>query len=107
MAEPKPSPWSGPHMELSGRLPTSPVCPKCGKGLDGFTSAALDGALPKPGNCSICVYCATLLEYYGEPLALRRMEGDALILALADPLVRRIRRWILAKARRREAAPHG
>ena len=97
MAEPKPSPWSGPRIALSGRLATSPVCPQCGKTLDGFTSAALDGARPKPGDVSICFYCATVLEFCGESLALRRLEGDALILALADPLIRRPRRLILGR----------
>ena len=104
MAEPKPSPWSGPRIELSGKLTTSsPACPQCGKTLDGFTAVELDGAHPSPGDTSICVYCATILEFHGEPLALRRLEGDELILALADPSIRRARKIILARHRGRRS----
>ena len=31
------------------------TCPNCGKHLDGHMTR--DGQSPKPGDCSICVYC--------------------------------------------------
>ncbi len=108
MAEPKRSPWSGSRIELSGKLAaSSPMCPQCDKLIDGFTCVDNDGARPIPGDTSICFYCATILEFYGEPLALRRLEGGDLIIALADPLVRLARELILAERHRREAEPHG
>ena len=96
------SPWGGPRQEIHRRLPApAPHCPACGALLDTATAFELDGAYPKPGSICICWYCAAVLEYHGSPLQLRRLEGDDLILALADPWVKKTRlAMIVARARR-------
>lgn len=38
------------------------LCPQCGTVLDGATS--LEGKFtPKPGDVTVCAYCATFLKY--------------------------------------------
>ena|SRR5271167_3522625 len=85
------SPWARPgRPELTRRLPgPAPRCPECGKLMDAATSWEFDGAWPRPGDVSICIYCAAPLQYHGAPLALRRLEGEELILARANPDFRR------------------
>jgi hypothetical protein len=95
------SPWSKPRREIHRKLAPPAYCPACGKKLDAATSLKLDGTHPKPGDLCICIGCAAVLQYEGSPLRLRRLEGDDLTLALADPWVRKTRfALILARARR-------
>jgi hypothetical protein len=97
------SPWRKPRRESHRKLSPAPYCPACGKKLDGATSVERDGADPKPGDLGVCIGCAAVLQYHGSPLRLRRLEGDDLTIALADPWVRKTRfALILARARRDE-----
>lgn len=48
----------------SGRLVARPHCPECGTRLDGFDpSLSGAGAIPAAGDVTICMYCATILEF--------------------------------------------
>jgi hypothetical protein len=95
------SPWSKPRREIHRKLTPPPYCPACGKKLDAATCVELDGADPKPGDLGICLGCAAVLQYQGSPLRLRRLEGDDLTIAMADPWVRKTRlALIVARARR-------
>lgn len=51
---------------MTDKLPRSPRCPNsaCNKILDGFTSLD-EGAVPKKGDFSVCMYCTQLLQYDG------------------------------------------
>lgn len=94
------SPWSSnPADKATGTLPEAETlkCPGCGCMLDGFTSAALAAVRPKPGDISICLYCGLPLQYHGEPIALRELDGEELILARAHPDFRKIERLIRIK----------
>jgi hypothetical protein len=64
----------GPDAELKKRLIASP-CPTCGKSLDGASNPS--GAMPSPGDFSVCVYCAGFARY-DERLALRACSADEL-----------------------------
>lgn len=93
------SPWKRP---LDFKLQASP-CPRCGAMLDGAGTFAGPIEPPNPGDLTVCIYCAGLLRF-GVGLALEAVEGDELILALADPDVRSIRdavRRLLKERRRR------
>jgi hypothetical protein len=59
------------------------------------------GAQPKAGDVGLCLYCATVLQYQGSPLTVKAMEGDELILVLADPKIRRAQRLILTEMQKR------
>lgn len=52
-------------------------CPSCDQPLDGHLGTRPGQAGPKPGDISICVYCAELLVY-----------GDGLRLAIPDEALR-------------------
>jgi hypothetical protein len=77
------------------RLPGEPRCPACGAILDGATSVDLDGAMPRPGDVSICAYCASLLVYSDE-LHPRFPTDAELVDITADPGVRRAQAAALA-----------
>lgn len=56
--------------------PTPPCrCPNCGRELDAATN--FRGAVPRPGDLSLCCYCATLLEF-GADLHLTPKDIDTL-----------------------------
>ncbi len=61
-------------MSITGKLATRPFCP-CGKGLDGFTSTARP-ALPKPGDFTVCAYCARILIFGKGLSAFREAEAE-------------------------------
>lgn len=44
------------------RLENESICPKCGKVLDAATSIE-EGAIPSPGDITICMYCGELLRF--------------------------------------------
>jgi hypothetical protein len=46
-------------------------CPSCGKGLKFSTALNADTSPPRPGDVSVCAYCATTVVYT-ENLRLRR-----------------------------------
>jgi hypothetical protein len=97
MAEAQRSPWAR-RREIHRRLPEpAPDCPCCGKKLDVATSIKLDGSDPVPGDINICWGCAAVLKFYGKPLKLRRLEGDELILALANPSTKAARLSVIVQ----------
>jgi len=69
-----------------GAVDGAPPCPTCGRILDGYTS--INGERPiRPGDFSVCAYCATPLAWDG--FAYSRLIGSALVLArLNDAFVR-------------------
>jgi hypothetical protein len=51
------------------------LCPKCGATLSGATSADAGRAIrPKPGDVTVCMYCAQLLMF-GEGLSLVALDA--------------------------------
>jgi hypothetical protein len=103
MADRKSSPWGDParlkRIQRHGRLDPSPgPCANCGKQLDGWI-AIEPGTRPQANNnsVSVCGFCGTIHEYVGSPLRLRRLTGDELTLALADPTIRRMRAAVIIK----------
>lgn len=48
-----------------GKLISKPDCPHCKEILDGFTDPSGKN-VPKPGDISICAYCAEVLEFDSE-----------------------------------------
>lgn len=48
---------------MKNKLDNCPICPTCKFQLDGFTHAGTGYATPKPGDASVCAYCAELLEF--------------------------------------------
>jgi hypothetical protein len=79
----------------------APTCSQCGKVLDAWY-ALQPGTKPHPSNprepqISICAECGTLHEFVGHPkrLRLQRLEGEELVLALADPTIKKARGLIL------------
>ena len=96
-------PWGDParlkRIKRHGRLNPNPgPCTGCGNMMDGWT-ALEPGTRPTAGDSfAVCWYCATVHEYVSEPLRLRRLEGDELILALAaSSELRRARTAIIIK----------
>jgi hypothetical protein len=86
----------------------APVCSACGKMLDAWF-ALEPGTRPQPSapgqrQISICIECGALHEFVGPPkrLQLKRLEGDELILALANPTVKKARGLILMDRALRE-----
>jgi len=64
---------------MSDLLPGDPPrCPACGEKLNGFTDVGFDGAVPKPGDSSICAYCASMLTFdQGKDGLILRFPTDA------------------------------
>jgi hypothetical protein len=99
-------PWGDPErlkrVQIRGQFEHGgPFCSECHKKLDAWT-ALEPGTRPEPSkpnetNISICSYCGTLHAFVGHPkrLQLRRLEGDELILALANPVIKKARGWVL------------
>ena len=63
-------------------LKGKPRCPACDMKIDGFTPVDDKKAIPKEGDISVCVYCATPLTVKGNKWA--RLEGKELDEAMAD-----------------------
>ena len=84
---------SGKSPDVSVHVVAAPRCPGCGTALNGATAVDLSGVMPTPGDLTVCLYCATALEFVAGESALELrppgLAGDALILALADPDFRR------------------
>ena len=53
---------------VSGQLPVAPLCPSCGRKLDGFTATDLSSAVPVDGSFSLCFYCAALNVFEASPV---------------------------------------
>lgn len=73
-----------------GKLLGNPTCPVCEKRIDGFTHFEDKDVVPKEGDISICIYCATPLMVVRDKWA--RMTGADLEQAMAD------RRFVVALA---------
>lgn len=62
------------HLKLS-------PCPNCGYGMDAAT-AAFEDVRPEPGDLSVCIKCAALLEFTHDmkfaPADTRRLSLDTL-----------------------------
>jgi hypothetical protein len=93
----KTSPW-GKAPEISFEIDPAPACPGCGEILSGATAVDLSGRAPKSGDVTICLYCTAVLEFVNNEgaLNLALVHGDELILALANPKIRKARQVILA-----------
>lgn len=52
-------------------------CPVCGTILDGAICVTEEGAMPKPGDISVCYSCGTLLQY-GKGLFLHELSDEVL-----------------------------
>jgi hypothetical protein len=63
-------------------------CPQCGHKLDAATDTLRERHRPKRGDISVCVYCAGINQW-NTALQLEAVTGDELILAKADPEVKR------------------
>ena len=94
------SPW-GQGPELKVRVPGEPRCPGCGELLSGASNLDHPGRVPVAGDVTVCLYCASVLEYVPDPLRLQPalalvfVTGDELILALARRDISRYRRAVL------------
>lgn len=66
----------------------SKACPSCGSGNTEHTSVTQPGTRPKPGDWTICFYCAAVCEFGPEPDLEPRLVTAA-ELAAADEDVRR------------------
>jgi len=72
------------------------ACPFCGAKLDRATCAENDHSEPTPGDLSICMYCAEVLEFNAD-MQLKQaslstlLELDQKQHALIDKAVQRIR----------------
>jgi hypothetical protein len=55
---------------FSNKLATNqtPVCPNCRKILDGFTG---EKNIPTDGDISVCIGCATILQFKGKGMDIR------------------------------------
>lgn len=42
---------------------SQPRCPECSAVLDSATAADGSAQQPKPGDCTVCMYCATMLRF--------------------------------------------
>jgi hypothetical protein len=51
-------------------------CPNCGNELSGATSVTDRKALPNPGDLSVCMYCAELLEFRKDLTLARLSDRD-------------------------------
>jgi hypothetical protein len=115
LAKPNRGPWGNPErlkrIRTRGRFThrPGPTCSQCGKVLDAWT-ALEPGSSPKPSTpnerqISICIKCGTLHEFVGDPkrLQLQRLEGEELVLALANPTIKKARREVLIARALREA----
>jgi hypothetical protein len=73
----------------SGKNPTAPRCPSCGRLTDGYTEAKLDAkaALPKAGDASICAYCGAL-AVFTENIGLRLPTVDETASMMQDRTIR-------------------
>jgi hypothetical protein len=56
-------------------ISTTP-CPHCGHPIDGAAAVASERA-PEPGDVTICIYCADILEF-DEHMVLRRCDIEKL-----------------------------
>jgi hypothetical protein len=82
------SPWKRPP-DRDPREGVQPChCPHCGQELDAATDTFRVGARPKPGDISVCLYCAAILQF-NAALQLEAVTGDELILVKANPDVKR------------------
>ena len=49
-------------MKKGSRVPLSP-CTSCGHKMDAATSAQNDGAIPSPGDVTVCINCGAMNQY--------------------------------------------
>lgn len=76
-------------MDQEGKRVPSAPCPTCGKKLDAATCMSSD-AQPRPGDYTVCLYCANVLRFRdGMKLAVLSLE-DAEDLARDREFARKI-----------------
>ena len=80
------------------RIPST-KCPGCGNARDCVTDSELKGAVPKPGDVSVCKYCGAL-AVFGDELVLRELTADEQRDIDNDPVVRRARTHLLMQRAR-------
>jgi hypothetical protein len=83
------------------RLEGAPVCPYCGAKCDAATITDADKPYggPRPGDVSVCGYCAELLIFDGAPLALRKPTPEEHDEIGADPRLAALRVGIILARR--------
>ena len=47
------------------------LCPGCGEFLDDCTPTGPGRVQPRPGDVTVCAYCAAVLVFDGEPVSVR------------------------------------
>lgn len=62
-----------------GKIDSHITCPTCKNTLDGFAEVADEGAKPKDGDISICVYCGSINKYTNDVKDLIKMDQDSLL----------------------------
>lgn len=89
------------------RLEYGPLCPECGHCLDSATAPDDAAAKPVPGSYSVCLYCASPLQYVGlddSDLVLRAVTHKQL-LELPPDLQVELMRYIAAVKRLHRSDP--
>ena len=75
-----------------------PACPQCGRLIR--WAAAISGGQspppPKPGSCTICTDCATILAFTGD-MGVRRATAAEVAAALENPLHRQAYEAVLER----------
>lgn len=64
-------------------------CPKCRRLLDAASSVEAPKARPSPGDCTVCIYCRSILEFdnslkliFAKDSTLKKIAGtDSLIMS--------------------------
>lgn len=84
------------------KLPDSVRCPACGAQLDGALATSGRRA-PRPGDATLCSYCASALTFDGDPIYLRFPTDDELQEYATDPRMARIRAVVMELIRRHAA----
>ena len=72
-------------------------CPVCFGSTETETPVA-HHAEPKPNDVAVCLYCAAVLVYDGEPLRLRLPRGPERAELYGDPQVAKIRQAVRLRA---------
>ena len=62
------------------------ICPGCHRALTASECITYPGAVPRPGNLTLCARCGEVMAFEGPPLAARSAtEAERKLLAETDP----------------------
>lgn len=64
-----------------GRLTGNCECPVCSKQCDGFVDPNDNGANPKSGDLTLCIYCNTFLQFMDDGL---RVAPESIVNQLVE-----------------------